>query len=91
MRIIKIIKNALIHLLGGFSKEERNEWIRLKYYQGKTEAYLTILSEMWQCYGKQADDWCKTIYEFTLNGYYSNEEISNKLFNELSNENTKQD
>lgn len=85
MRIIKIIKNTLIHLLGGLTKEDRNEWIKWKYYDGKKWAYFEVYMKMESQYGKPADEWCKILYEYVKTGYEDNTETSFNLFDEITN------
>lgn len=71
MIMLEKMKVKIIHLLGGYTKQEYRNIGRARYFAGKSDSYLTILSEMWGNYGKTADEWCKNIYDFTEEQYNS--------------------
>lgn len=66
------IKAKIIHLLGGSTEKDVCNILRAKYFAGKSDAYLEILSEMWNNYGKTADEWCKNIYDFAEAQHFDN-------------------
>ena len=69
--MLEKMKAKIIRLLGGYTKQEYRNIGRARFFAGKSDAYLTILSEMWGNYGKTADEWCKKIYDFAEKQYYS--------------------
>lgn len=69
--MLEKMKVKIIHLLGGSTEKDVCNFLRAKYYAGKCDAYLEMLSEMWGNYGKTADEWCKNIYDFTEEQYNS--------------------
>lgn len=77
------IKEKLIHLLGGVTKEEHNKWLEYKYAHGKFNAIEFLLSEAKRLYGLTADQWSEQMYERITNTYLAYEFILSKIKKEL--------
>ena len=63
------IRKYLIHLLGGVTREQCD---RRAEYTVKTSwicATESVLLYMKTCYGMPADEWCKSVYEYTCEQY----------------------
>ena len=56
------IKEQLIKLLGGVTKDEHKKWIEYKYIHGKLFAIESIRCEMRCCYGMSPEKWCEHMY-----------------------------
>lgn len=70
--MLEKIKAKIIHLLGGYTKKECSDIEYARYFAGKSDGCIIILSEMWSNYGKVADEWCKYMYDFTEEQYNLN-------------------
>jgi hypothetical protein len=57
---MKKIKNAIIHLLGGFTEDEAELIIK----NVRCNAFYCILWKMEDCYGLSAFDWCNNMYRY---------------------------
>ena len=66
---MEIIKEKLIHLLGGVTKSEQELSRSVAYKKSKRDTLADCLYVMERNYGKSADDWCKEIYEYTNKMY----------------------
>ena len=66
---MEIIKEILIHLLGGVTMTEKELSRSAAYKKSKRDTLADCLSVMERLYGKSADDWCKEIYEYTNKMY----------------------
>ena len=64
-----IIKEKLIHLLGGVTESEKALSMSVAYRKSKRDTLADCLYVMERLYGKSADDWCKEIYEYTNKMY----------------------
>lgn len=73
------IKEKLIHLLGGVTKEEHNKWLEYKYAHGKFYATEFLLSEAKRLYCLPADKWSEQMYECITNTYLAYEFILSKI------------
>lgn len=63
MKAIQKIKNGLIRLLGGITKEQLVVYWNLYYSKGMSRAYYEMLEEARKQYGKPSEEWCKTMYD----------------------------
>lgn len=63
------IKEKLIHLLGGHTQQELSVAELNSYKQGRRMAINVVLCKMDNCYGMQPDDWCKEVYNFTVDAW----------------------
>ncbi len=65
---MKKIKEKLIHLLGGYTKEEYSQVENKSYNVGYVEGFDTVvnatLTFMQSLYGVPAEEWCKRVYRF---------------------------
>ena len=61
---MKKIKNAIIHLLGGFTKDEADRIVKNTELIAKCNAFYTILWQMEDCYGMSEHDWCNNMYRY---------------------------
>ena len=65
---MKKIKEKLIHLLGGYTKEEYSQVESKSYDVGYIEGFDTVvngtLTFMQSLYGVPAEEWCKRVYRF---------------------------
>lgn len=75
---IRILREKVITLLGGTTKERCGIENSVMYTEGKRRAAEAILNRMEELYGVPADEWCKEMYKFTSDMYESNERILNK-------------
>lgn len=66
---MEIIKEKLIHLLGGVTESEKALSMSAAYKKSKRDTLADCLYVMERNYGKSADDWCKEIYEYTNKMY----------------------
>lgn len=66
---MEIIKEKLIHLLGGVTESEKALSMSAAYKKSKCDTLADCLYVMERNYGKSADDWCKEIYEYTNKMY----------------------
>lgn len=78
--MLEKMKAKIIHLFGGYTKQEYRNIGRARFFAGKSDAYLTMLSEMWRNYGKTADEWCKDIYEFAQTQHLDNNSKANEYY-----------
>lgn len=60
---MKKIKNCIIHLFGGYTKEEFNE----NFHTGEQFCAIDVKTYMDLLYGTPADEWCYLAYEFVKN------------------------
>lgn len=81
--IMNKIKEKLIHLLGGVTKEEHNKRLEYRYAHGKFYAIEFLLSEAKRLYGLPADQWSNQMYECITNTYLAYEFILSKIKKEL--------
>lgn len=72
------LREKVITLLGGVTKERCGIENSVMYTHGKFRAAEAILNRMEELYGVSADEWCKEMYKFTSDMYESNERILNK-------------
>ena len=72
------LREKVITLLGGVTKERCEIESSVMYTEGKRRAALKILNQMEELYGVPADEWCKEMYKFTSDMYESNERTLNK-------------
>ena len=75
---IRILREKVITLLGGTTKERCGIENSVMYTNGKFRAAEAILNRMEELYGVPADEWCKEMYKFTLDMCESNERTINK-------------
>ena len=75
---IRILREKVITLLGGTTKERCGIENSVMYTNGKFRAAEAILNRMEELYGVPADEWCKEMYKFTSDMYESNERTINK-------------
>lgn len=78
--MLEKMKVKIIHLLGGSTEKDVCNILRAKYFAGKSDAYLEMLSEMWRNYGKTADERCKYIYEFAQTKHLDNNSKANEYY-----------
>lgn len=72
------LREKVITLLGGVTKERCGIENSVMYTHGKFRAAEAILNRMEELYGVSADEWCKEMYKFTSDMYESNERTINK-------------
>ena len=72
------LREKVITLLGGVTKERCEIESSVMYTEGKRRAALKILNQMEELYGVPADEWCKEMYKFTSDMCESNERTINK-------------
>lgn len=72
------LREKVITLLGGATKERCGIENSVMYTHGKFRAAEAILNRMEELYGVSADEWCKEMYKFTSDMYESNERTINK-------------
>ena len=72
------LREKVITLLGGVTKERCGIENSVMYTEGKRRAALKILNRMEELYGVPADEWCKEMYKFTSDMYESNDRIIQK-------------
>lgn len=70
--MLEKMKAKIIHLLGGSTEKDVCNFLRAKYYAGKCDAYLEMLSEMWRNRDKTADDRCIRMYDFAEAQHFDN-------------------
>lgn len=58
-----MIKEFLIHTLGGMTQDEVTSYGEVCEKSGKRVAYLSVKSIMDDMYGIDADTWCRNLYE----------------------------
>ena len=75
---IRILREKVITLLGGTTKERCGIENSVMYTNGKFRAAEAILNRMEELYGVPADEWCKEMYKFTSDMYESNDRIIQK-------------
>ena len=75
---IRILREKVITLLGGTTKERCGIENSVMYTNGKFRAAEAILNRMEELYGVPADEWCKEMYKFTSDMCESNERTINK-------------
>ena len=75
---IRILREKVITLLGGVTKERCGIENSVMYTSGKFRAAEAILNRMEELYGVPADEWCKDMYKFTSDMYESNDRTINK-------------
>ena len=75
---IRILREKVITLLGGVTKERCGIENSVMFTEGKRRAALKILNRMEELYGVPADEWCKDMYKFTSDMYESNDRIIQK-------------
>ena len=75
---IRILREKVITLLGGTTKERCGIENSVMYTNGKFRAAEAILNRMEELYGVPADEWCKEMYKFTADMCESNERTINK-------------
>ena len=75
---IRILREKVITLLGGVTKERCGIENSVMYTNGKFRAAEAILNRMEELYGVPADEWCKDMYKFTSDMYESNDRTINK-------------
>lgn len=59
------IKEKLIHMLGGITKDEHEMIAKYEYYLGVLRACDEVLAIMKKAYGMPADEWAKYVYDET--------------------------
>ena len=59
------IKNYLIHLLGGVTEEQCDRRVIYRSKMSRFDVIRHIKLKMDGCYGMPADEWCKSVYEYT--------------------------
>ena len=62
---MEIIKEKLIHLLGGVTMRETKGLMNKVYEDTRTQTLHQILLIMEGFYGKSADEWCRVVYDNT--------------------------
>lgn len=72
------LREKVITLLGGVTKERCGIENSVMYTNGKFRAAEAILNRMEELYGVPADEWCKEMYKFTSDMYESNDRTLNK-------------
>lgn len=72
------LREKVLTLLGGVTKERCGIENSVMYTHGKFRAAEAILNRMEELYGVSADEWCKEMYKFTSDMYESNERTINK-------------
>lgn len=72
------LREKVITLLGGVTKERCEIENSIMYTNGKFRAALKILKRMEALYGVPADEWCKEMYKFTSDMCESNDRILQK-------------
>ena len=72
------LREKVITLLGGVTKERCEREISIMYTEGKRRAAEAILNRMEELYGVPADEWCKEMYKFTSDMCESNDRILQK-------------
>lgn len=72
------LREKVITLLGGATKERCERENSIMYTEGKRRAAEAILNRMEELYGVSADEWCKEMYKFTSDMYESNERTIQK-------------
>ena len=72
------LREKVITLLGGTTKERCGIENSVMYTNGKFRAAEAILNRMEELYGVPADEWCKEMYKFTSDMCESNERTINK-------------
>lgn len=75
---IRILREKVITLLGGTTKERCGIENSVMFTNGKWRAALAILNRMKELYGVPADEWCKEMYKFTSDMCESNDRILQK-------------
>ena len=63
--IMNDVKEKLIHLLGGVTKDEHEMVLRYKRSSGELLSCELLLDMMKKAYGMPADQWAKYVYEET--------------------------
>ena len=63
--IMNDIKEKLIHLLGGVTKDEHKLLAKYEYYLGTLKACDEVLAIMKKAYGMPADQWAEYVYDET--------------------------
>ena len=58
------LKEELIELLGGVTKEEHKKWCEYKYNHGKTFAYKEVLDEMLRIQKLPLEEYRKHMFSF---------------------------
>ena len=76
--IMNDIKEKLIHLLGGVTKDEQKLLAKYEYYLGTLRTCDEVLTIMKKAYGMPADQWAKHVYEET-EAYYENRKWWNDI------------
>lgn len=64
MKILKLIKQKLIHALGGVSKIEADSWYSADWNVGRFSAICQVKDMADLLYGLNADEWSKQMYDY---------------------------
>ena len=72
------LREKVITLLGGVTKERCGIENSVMFTNGKWRAAKAILNRMEELYGVPADEWCKEMYKYTSDMYESNDRIIQK-------------